>query len=106
MISMGDMELDYEKIESVISDLTNKLENDKEEISSAYSRLEAVFEQSSGEEAEALRGLQKAERRLMTEVQETLKKLGESIEYAAGQFRGLDASTAKLMGGEKRGPDI
>ena len=54
MISMGDMELDYEKIESVISDLTNKLENNKEEISSAYSRLEAVFEQSSGEEAEAL----------------------------------------------------
>lgn len=96
---MGDMELNYESIESIISDLINTLENDQEEITSAYSSLESAFEQSSGKEAAALRELQKAECKLISEVQETLKALGKSIEFAAAQLKSVDATNVRSMTG-------
>lgn len=96
---MSHIELNYEEIESVISELISSLNCDLEDINSIYSRLAGSFIESAGEEADALRELQKAEKNLMETTKETLTKFGESIKFAAGEFKSMDSTGAAVMGG-------
>lgn len=96
---MNHIELNYDEIASVVSDLAASLNSDTEEINSIYSQLAGSFSESAGEEADALRELQLVEKKLMETVKVTLAKFGESIQFAADEFRTMDSTGATAMGG-------
>lgn len=95
---MNHIELNYDEIASVVSELATALNSDVEDINSIYSQLVGNFTESTGEEADALRELQKAEKNLLETVKETLTKFGESIQFAADEFKTRDSTGAMVVG--------
>lgn len=96
---MNRIEINYETIDGIISELVSALNSNQSEIASAYSSLAGSFLESAGEEADALRCLQKAERNLMKEMNGVLIKFGESIRFAADEFKNMDRTGAAVMTG-------
>lgn len=94
---MNDIELNYEEIERVISELITTITNQQAMASDSYALLANSFLDSSGEEADALRSLQKAEKELLEELVLVLTKFGNSISFAANEFRTLDQTGASKM---------
>lgn len=92
-----DIQINIEEIEGTIGGLLSTLESNQSEITSAYEGLTSSFTESSGDEAEALRALQKAEASMMMEMSTTLVALAKSVQFAAQSFRVLDTSGAKSM---------
>lgn len=100
---MNHIELNYDEIESAIAALVTSLNSDIEDINSIYSQLAGNFTESSGEEADALRELQSAEKALMDTAKVTLAKFGESIRFAADEFKNMDSTGAMAMRGATGG---
>mgnify|MGYP000761848295 CR=1 FL=1 len=94
---MTDIALNYDEVDSVISELITVLEDDAEDIDFIYRRLLMNFSESSGEEADALRALLASEEKLMKVMKQTLTKFGENIRFAAGELSRVDTTFATAM---------
>ena len=94
---MSSLTIDYSRVKTVLSGLQTTLKNNN--IEGAYSSLIGRFEESSGEEAEALRELLKAEKKLVSEVDQTLSQLAKSIQFAVNEFKQLDIKGATSVSG-------
>ena len=98
---MNHIEINYEEISQVVSKLIGELETGQTEVSGHYSSLAGQFTESAGAEADALRSLQDTEKELMQELIQVLQKFGNSIRFAANEFRTLDQTGASKMTQEK-----
>ncbi|MCP1103069.1 uncharacterized protein YukE [Aequitasia blattaphilus] len=94
---MGNLNVNYEEIEAVISSLRASLASEQSEINGIYNQLIGYFSISRGEEADALKELQRAEKRMMTEVATFLQRFSTSVLFASNEFKKFDASGAKSM---------
>lgn len=94
---MNYIEINYEEISRVISKLIGELEAEQTEVSGHYSSLAGQFAESAGAEADALRNLQDTEKELMQELIQVLQKFGNSIQFAANEFRMMDQTGASKM---------
>jgi ElaB/YqjD/DUF883 family membrane-anchored ribosome-binding protein len=92
---MNSLHIDYTKVESVISEINTLLSTS--EIESAYTQLISQFADSSGEEADALRSLLKAEKGLLNEVKDMLSQFTESVQFAVSEFENLDNKGATAV---------
>lgn len=91
---MADINIDYGKIDKVISEMEKTLNKNMEDINSIYSTISHSLPESAGEEAEVLRKLSEAENRLMTAMKETLSRIGRNIHTAADELKKIDTTYA------------
>lgn len=94
---MADINIDYDKIDKVISELEKTLNQNIEDINSIYNKISHSLPESAGEEADALRKLSKAENRLMKVMKETLSRFGGNIHTAADALKKIDTAYARGM---------
>ena len=93
----NNIKLNLESVTNTISEVKNTIMSNQSDIDAAYDSLVDYFAESSGETADALRRLQKAEQDLADEVWITLMELANSIEFAAEEFSKLDTDTKNVM---------
>lgn len=91
---MADINIDYDKIDKVISGLEKTLNQNMEDINSIYNTIYHSLSESAGEEADALRKLSKAEKRLMKAMKEMLSRFGKNIYTAADELKKIDMKYA------------
>lgn len=91
---MADINIDYGKIDKVISGLEKTLNQNIEDINSIYNTISHSLSESAGEEADALRKLSKAENRLMKAMKETLSCFDKNIHAAADELKKIDTKYA------------
>ncbi len=94
----NNIELNLEAVVSVISEARNTILSNQTEVNTSYESLLTQFAESSGETADALRSLQKAEQSLADEVWSVLAELAGSISFAAEEFAKLDTDMKNVMG--------
>lgn len=92
---MSVLRINYEEVSSVLSGLDNTLKDTG--IEEAYSQLISGFEESSGEEADALRELLRAEQKMTKELDNTLRQFTSSIRFAVNEFKQLDSKGAAAV---------
>ncbi len=94
---MSHIEINYDTVESAITEVIAMITNNQSDLETAYSNLAGCFSESAGEEADALRSLQEAERSLTAEMNTVLTKFGESIRFAVNEFNNMDSTGAASM---------
>ncbi len=92
---MADINIDYNKIDKIISELNKTLNQNIGDINSIYNKISHTLSESVGKEADALQKLSKAENRLMKAMKETLSCLGKNIHTAANELEKIDTAYAK-----------
>ena len=96
---MSNIRIDYGEVGNVISLLQQALSDNQTKINNDYSSLVNAFLESSGEEADAIRELQKAEQEVLTGVLNMLSQFAQSIQFAVDEFKNVDTTVAKVMEG-------
>lgn len=94
---MADIDINYNKIDKVISELEKTLNQNIKDINSIYNTISHSLSESAGEEADALRKLSRAENRLMEAMKETLSRFGKNIHTAADELKKIDTAYAAGM---------
>lgn len=94
---MSDISINYSEVESKINAINRKLSAKQAEMENIYARAVSCISGCKGEEADALRDLQEAEKSLMKETCRTLDKLAQSIQFAATQLRIMDTGIAAKL---------
>lgn len=93
----NNIEINQEVVSATISEVNNTIINNQLDIDRVYDSLIEHFAESSGETADALRSLQKAEQSLADEVWITLADLSSSINFATEEFAKLDMDMKNIM---------
>lgn len=93
----NDIELKMEVVNSTIAEAKSTIAGNQSGIDSEYSALISQFAESSGETADALRSLQKAEQELADDMWAVLTELGDAINFAAEEFSKLDTDMKNIM---------
>ena len=91
------IEINLETVGAVISEAKNIILSNQTDVNTNYDSLVTRFEESSGETADALRSLQKAEQSLADEVLTVLTELANSINFATEEFAKLDTDMKNMM---------
>ncbi len=92
-----DIKVDLSEVASTVSSVTGEIQAAQEEVEMTYSQLINMFEESSGEEADALRRLLECEQQLAASLNGTLAQFAKSVKFAADSMGELDNSIAKSM---------
>lgn len=93
----NNIEINQEVVAAAISEAKNIIMNNQSDINAAYDSLAERFAESSGETADALRSLQKAEQSLAEDVWITLVELANNIQFATEEFAKLDSDMKNIM---------
>ncbi len=93
----GNIELNLEAVNSVISEVKRTITNNQSAINEEYNVAINQFAESSGETADGLRDLQKAEQELSDDMWAVLTKLSEAINFAATEFAKLDTDMTNIV---------
>lgn len=94
---MSKLSIDYDVVAAQVAKLKTTISSDNEDIISSYTKLESLFSESEGDEAEALRDLAKAEKTLVGEITNLLDQFTDSIKFASDEFRKYDIHHANKL---------
>lgn len=93
----NNIEINQECVTATISEVKNAIMSNQLDIDGAYDTLAGQFAESSGETADALRNLGKAEMSLADEVYAVLTELANSINFATEEFAKMDTDMKNIM---------
>lgn len=93
----NNIEINQEVVAATISEVKNTIMSNQLDIDGAYDSLAERFAESSGETADALRNLGKAEMSLADEVCAVLTELANSINFATEEFEKMDTDMKNIM---------
>lgn len=93
----GNIELNLEAVNSIISEAKSTITNNQSAINEEYNAAINQFAESSGETADGLRDLQKAEQELSNDMWAVLNELSEAINFAATEFSKLDTDMTSIV---------
>lgn len=93
----NNIEINLESVTNTIAEVKNTIMSNQTDINTAYDSLVNKFADSSGETADALRSLQKAEQSLADEVWNVLMELGNAIQFAAEEFAQMDTDMGLII---------
>ncbi len=93
----NNIELNLEVINSVISEAKTTIANNQSSINEEYNAAINQFAESSGETADGLRELQRAEQELSDDMWTVLTELGDAISFAATEFAKLDTDMSDIV---------
>jgi len=87
--------IDYNQVKQVATDIRVSIGGNN--TSADYASLTGRFTESKGVHAEAIQDLLKVEGKLSTQVDTTLRKFADKIEFVADEFKKLDQSMARQI---------
>lgn len=89
------LKINYEYISSEVKSIQQKIATSN--VTEDYTSLASGFTESKGKQAEALRDLLKAEKKLSKQIDKTFERFAKKIDFVANEFKRLDQSMARKI---------